>query len=1051
MAARVGNDIPDFDQILISCLVASEVIYKENPLEALNSDEFNKFNHLIKSTVYSKVNDESNDPNSLRIKYMICECEKKLIVAIRGSHTREDYLLDLKLNGKMNDLQGSFHSGMFQRSQKMLIDFFIDKIMKENYTIVFTGHSLGAALAALVTVRVLYDPRIQHNDQNYHERILCIGFGAPAFADEEFKQYAERNYKKNFYFYVNSEDIVISLLTDVSNILYSQTLDGESIGWAISFLRFISDASNATDVSMQLNSINLLNLTFKLTKGIARSFVPSYKHFGQIIRLENNSLMKNIEANQTTILNNLQKYINDPNKLYKRIQNHYIANYRREFILANGICFRREALRVSEYTKLSLPTQIEKREDTCVIDKFGNHSETKRCNKYYIKLIKGEFSTEVNIVLCCENIDYIIGAILHLSSNENDRFAANLQKERSGAKTYAFSIFNSKLFNNRNEFTIGDNIKLELISHFMSRDYEISFTTKDLIISEIKFKEHKILNMQIDLLYLYAIFYCNTIRRMDEPDQNLIRKCEALESKLNKLSSLWEKEINDDQYKEDMLLGLFSSYFLEDNLNYDKMKEQRFKCTKVPCLSNCVTERDINDIIEKALYTCYYLKVLLSKSKSYLIEWDSTGNTGYLLNISNMVKNGGIFIKKLFTKINPDEGYLLVLKSFPLHDEYNNKSFKTWSGCYEEKIDEAFRLGRIKVTDENKHLLESIQINYGIRRILIGNDPDLKISIFGVVGRKKCGKSTLTEILTGADARASAIEGTEVTKPYNIINKPNHKCILMDYSHFDGTNLANKLQFLFSRYLLDHTFMVCKAEERMDADDSIVILKLLQSGDKTNYNVLVNKCDAFWDDCNKNLDRTRSQLEQRMQSLNKAKFEFKRLKTEVLKERIKSTDPETVLLTCLSNLDFDQYENDTSVIDKHDGLLRSEILLKDNLRSEIFKIIFRTLNIPPESINRPSLFVPHKIILIQNEKRNNNRLVVLTKDLVQSKKQLNGTYLNIFSSLQELSGAQTLLTQFEITKAEFRPTYNSEIITDFEKFFELEDKSFVIFEKTLSI
>ncbi len=89
---------------------------------------------------------------------------------------------------------------------------------------------------------------------------MCIGFGAPAFADKEFKHYIERNYKKNFYFYVNNKDIVISLLTDFSNVLYSQTLDGESIGWAISFLDYISDASNTADLTMMAKSIDLLKL-----------------------------------------------------------------------------------------------------------------------------------------------------------------------------------------------------------------------------------------------------------------------------------------------------------------------------------------------------------------------------------------------------------------------------------------------------------------------------------------------------------------------------------------------------------------------------------------------------------------------------------------------------------------------------------------------------------------------------------------------------------------------------------------------------------------------
>ena len=70
MADLVGHDIPNYNSILISCLVASEVIYKPNPLHELNSDSFNKFDHLIKSVIDSKVNDKSSDSNSLQIKLL---------------------------------------------------------------------------------------------------------------------------------------------------------------------------------------------------------------------------------------------------------------------------------------------------------------------------------------------------------------------------------------------------------------------------------------------------------------------------------------------------------------------------------------------------------------------------------------------------------------------------------------------------------------------------------------------------------------------------------------------------------------------------------------------------------------------------------------------------------------------------------------------------------------------------------------------------------------------------------------------------------------------
>ena len=202
-----------------------------------------------------------------------------------------------------------------------------------------------------------------------------------------------------------------------------------------------------------------------------------------------------------------------------------------------------------------------------------------------------------------------------------------------------------------------------------------------------------------------------------------------------------------------------------------------------------------------------------------------------------------------------------------------------------------------------------------------------KIYYICLKGRKKCGKSTLTELITGENANASANIGTEITKPYKIslnnriTHLPNNtsnelKTILMDYPHFDGTDLSNKLQFIFSRYLLDHIFMVCTAMDRMDGDDTKIILNLVQSGNNTNYHVLINRCDDFWRDCKNDV--------------SKAIEVYNQLKQEILNRRIRTTDSDKVLLTCLGNvLEFDE----------QDALYRSKILLKDELKLHVFEII----------------------------------------------------------------------------------------------------------------
>jgi len=283
--------------------------------------------------------------------------------------------------------------------------------------------------------------------------------------------------------------------------------------------------------------------------------------------------------------------------------------------------------------------------------------------------------------------------------------------------------------------------------------------------------------------------------------------------------------------------------------------------------------------------------------------------------------------------------------------------------------------------------------------------------------------------MTGENANASANIGTEVTIPYKIKhdmfpNQPSTlKVIILDYPHFDGINLANKLQFLFSRYLLDHTFMVCTAMDRMDGDDTKVILNLLQSGDNVNYHVVVNRCDDLWNDCKNDL--------------NKAKEVYDKLKEEIMSQHIKTTDPEKVLLTCIAKhkLNFDE----------QDGLYRSKILLKDEFQHRIFEILCKILKIEPIAATPLSLFTEYKAkeIFIQNEKGNKTFHVILTNNKNRYILE-NGTNAEIVDSYKELMKEVKF---FGIINPQFRPKFDSIIINDFEQFFSLRDKSYIVFKK----
>jgi hypothetical protein len=83
--------------------------------------------------------------------------DKKLIIGFRGTSSFQDFLVDLNLIGKINECEGQFHSEIYRRSKKLPIKHFIERLININkkYEIIFTGHSLRAAIASLVTVQVL--------------------------------------------------------------------------------------------------------------------------------------------------------------------------------------------------------------------------------------------------------------------------------------------------------------------------------------------------------------------------------------------------------------------------------------------------------------------------------------------------------------------------------------------------------------------------------------------------------------------------------------------------------------------------------------------------------------------------------------------------------------------------------------------------------------------------------------------------------------------------------------------------------------------------------
>jgi predicted lipase len=87
--------------------------------------------------------------------------------------------------------------------------------------VIFTGHSLGGALAELLAIRCLSYIQGRHNlslEQRVHYRrkLSCCTFGKPLVGNDEFRQYVVSCFpevSERFHHYINSKDGVPKALT----------------------------------------------------------------------------------------------------------------------------------------------------------------------------------------------------------------------------------------------------------------------------------------------------------------------------------------------------------------------------------------------------------------------------------------------------------------------------------------------------------------------------------------------------------------------------------------------------------------------------------------------------------------------------------------------------------------------------------------------------------------------------------------------------------------------------------------------------------------------
>ncbi|KAL9646849.1 hypothetical protein ABK040_013709 [Willaertia magna] len=866
---QVYTDQKDYCQILLQCAITCEISYEKDPKQVLNTKYYN-YNHNIKS-LCSSITADLDRNATLETRYVIADCSdektKRLIVAIRGSYSKADVLTDVKLIPALNDYgYGIFHSGFLGRAKFIPIDYFFDKI-NEGYHIVFTGHSMGGAVAAILATRLLESCEVKAIKK---ASVQFIGFGVPLLADEKFlKRVKDNQQTNNYHFYVNEEDGVprsISMVSEIIRLSSDTDLIDQVTKFLATVVTCISNFVGQKETKeMLLLGISVFQWFSKALAGIIHNFSPKYVPFGNHIHISypySNHVVKELQHDiyKVGLKETFSKEILDFIQHHKmsmyfgevlKICDHFDFQYGKTVGLLNYIF----GTTVSEIKDLHVPVAwnyvppkwLHKQEE------YKNAFEGKNC--YSVRLIANDNSMDVRLTLVSKRfVDYITKVEIvypecpHVSVHEE-----------YGGITYCYTGA-TKYFMNRNSLTT-KNISLKITSHFNSFNCEIPLNIVSPETGQ-SVKEEKISKLPVDLLYMYAISFLYATNQVH--NSSIRNQRNTIHKLLSELDSLNEEDKIDPKVElnNDRLNSILNGMFFDNTNDKDESSKKLFPfdfifSSKMAKLGD--HSLSFNHIVQHKFVTILHHSAI----QSTLINERFTEKLGMgisgvgasicagllfvpginLLAIGGLIATGAVsvaglavfmaaYITKNRDKLNYEENLKTFMNSFGIN--YNHTVPTLYH--FEKLI-----LHWVSENDKKKvlRILQSICINCQLREELMKN------LYMGVVGMKKSGKSTFTEKFLHVNANASCDIATTEIQVYPL-TKSSDTFALLDYPHWESQDHLHKVQFITSRFLLDYVVVVYDALSKCDKEEIVEHFNIVkQSNHDNRVIVIMNKADLF--------------------------------------------------------------------------------------------------------------------------------------------------------------------------------------------------------------
>lgn len=179
-------------------------------------DNFSKIDHTLEHVFYKQIN------------VMISSKNNNLYVTFRGTGNIKEAYYDMKdifskdnsnvlFEGSDIKIYPGFHQILDDNTYDEL-NIEINKLWNTSRfnKVIFSGHSLGAALSAIFIARAIHNEELYLtiNMENYKKNYFLYLFGSPCIGNLQFVDYMRLNLGYNYINIVNNNDYVVSFMSN---------------------------------------------------------------------------------------------------------------------------------------------------------------------------------------------------------------------------------------------------------------------------------------------------------------------------------------------------------------------------------------------------------------------------------------------------------------------------------------------------------------------------------------------------------------------------------------------------------------------------------------------------------------------------------------------------------------------------------------------------------------------------------------------------------------------------------------------------------------------